>query len=702
MILMHMSYSVSRYIVYFILLLSAVCSYAGQSVSLSGFKGYSILAKDANSSVDNKWAGYLLNQARNRVVDQSIIIGRKANRKDFLNVYLHIDGSAEYDYSISAANNEVMLAAASEKVMLWLVYQYIAKIAESDSRWNASDLAPAIIDWTDTDRKFDFGYRSIYSSAMADTDRLALSGDMHVDYDWGLWGHNLKKVFGGNTIPADARATVNGRKSDSQFCFSSEVLMKAISEYIIDLYGNGNDGNTGWFCIVPNDNPEVCTCEKCKKAGNTNKSATPAVTSLIIRLAEKFPNHHFYTSAYNTTTEIPLQKFPKNAGVLISAIDLPLNTYGLNSPEYIAWKTRLVRWKSVTNKIIIWDYMRNFDDYLTPYPCLLSIQQRMKWFKSLGVYGVFYNGSGDDYSTFDDLQTYIISSLLKNCNMDVLGYAEKYLHKFYPKSHTVIYDYYVGLENEVKDKNITLEWYSGIDRALQSYLNADKFRAFYSELDKISKMAKGEERKKLNMLLTALNFTQLEIIRSGYCKDEIKNKDKINEYLELLKGFMNFKAMANYKEAHGALTEYTNSWERNIYFKPNESCHISASNNSKLTDGYYGSPFDYHTHWVILKKDLNEIKVDVAKLDSGITVEISFLNAPKWKIAPPSKIEIYQGDVLKGAWNRGNEIFDDFSVVKAEIDIKSVLQEKALRILVYRGDKPQMACDEISVYDIKE
>lgn len=272
---MHMSYSVSRYIMCFILLLSAVCSYAGQSVSLSGFKGYSILAKDANSSVDNKWAGYLLNQARNRVVDQSIIIDRKANRKDFLNVYLHIDGSAEYDYSISAANNEVMLAAASEKVMLWLVYQYIAKIAESDSRWNASDLAPAIIDWTDTDRKFDFGYRSIYSSAMADTDRLALSGDMHVDYDWGLWGHNLKKVFGGNTIPADARATVNGRKSDSQFCFSSEVLMKAISEYIIDLYGNGNDGNTGWFCIVPNDNPEVCTCEKCKKAGNTNKSATP-------------------------------------------------------------------------------------------------------------------------------------------------------------------------------------------------------------------------------------------------------------------------------------------------------------------------------------------------------------------------------------------------------------------------------------------
>ena len=699
---MHTSYSVSKYLICIILSLSAVCNLAGQDVSLSDMTGYSILTKNDNSSMDNKWAEYLLNQSKRRIKDSSIIVDRKTNKKDFLNIYVHIDSSKDIDYSISATNNELTLTAASEKVMLWLVYQLISKISESDSRWNADDLDPAIISWQDKGRRFDFGYRSIYSSAMSDPDRIALSGDMHVDYDWGLWGHNLRKVFGGNTIPSDAMATVNGKKSDSQFCFSSEILMKAISEYITDSYGNGNNGNTGWFSIVPNDNMEVCTCEKCKKAGNTNKSATPAVTSLITKLAKQFPNHHFYTSAYNTTTEAPLQKLPENAGVLISAIDLPLNTHGINSKEYTTWKAKLAKWKSVTDKVIVWDYMRNFDDYLTPYPCLMSIQQRLKWFKSLGVYGVFFNGSGDDYSSFDDLQTYTISSLLKNCDIDVADCTKKYLERFYPISHKVIYDYCIGLENTVKEKNITLEWYSGIDTALGSYLDAESFRTFYSELDRISKSAKDEERKKLNMLLTALNFTQLEIIRSGYFKDEIKNKEKTNEYVELLKGFANFKNMTKYKEAYGNLSEYTDSWKKNTYFKENEGYHISVSNYNKLTDGYYGSAFDYHTHWVILREKSNEFNISEIKSGKDITVMMSFLNAPKWKISLPSKIEVFQDGVLKGSWNPNNKAYDDFSVVKAEINISSIQPGKGLRILVHRGNKTQMACDEINVYDIKK
>ena len=699
---MHTSYSVSKYLICIILSLSAVCSLARQNISLSGIAGYSILAKNDDNSMDNRWTEYLLNQSKRRIKDNSIIINKKTDKKDFLNIYVHIDGYKSSDYSISARNNELTLTAASEKVMLWLVYQFISKIAESDSRWNASDLDPAIISWNDTGRKFDFGYRSIYSSAMSDPDKIAISSDMHVDYDWGLWGHNLRKVFSGNTIPSDAMATVNGKKSDSQFCFSSETLMKAMSEYITDSYGNGNDGNTGWFSIVPDDNMEVCTCEKCKKAGNTGKSATPAVTSLITRLAKKFPNHHFYTSAYNTTSEAPLQKLPENAGVLISAIDLPLNTHGTNSKEYTTWKAKLMKWKSVTDKVIVWDYMRNFDDYLTPYPCLLSIQQRLRWFNSIGVYGVFFNGSGDDYSSFDDLQTYIISSLLKNCDIDVADCTKKYLDKFYPISHKMIYDYYIGLENEVKEKNITLDWYSGIDNALVSYLDADKFRTFYSELDRISKSAKDEERKKLNMLLTALNFTQLEIIRSGHFKDEIKNKEKTNEYIELLKGFANFKNMVKYKEAYGNLSEYTELWEKNTYFKENDGYPISVSNYNKLTDGYYGSAFDYHTHWVILKKESNEFNIGEIKSGKDITVEMSFMNAPRWKISPPSKIEIFQNGVLKGSWEQSDKTYDDFSVIKAKINIKSIQPGKGLRVLVYKGNKPQIACDEINVYDIKK
>lgn len=699
---MHISYSVSKYLAFIILLLSAVnisCR-AKTEIAISDLDGYSIMPKDDNSRMDNKWTEYMLLQSGNRIKDKSIIGNRKTNKKGVLNIYVHIDSHAKYDYSINTADNEMTLTASSEKIMLWLVYQCIAKIAEYDNRWNAIDLDPAIIDLTNTNRKFDFAYRSIYSSAMSDTDRIALSGDMHVDYDWGLWGHNLKKVFNDKEIPADAMATVNGKKTATQFCFSSESLMKAVSEYITDSYGNGNDGNTGWFSIIPNDNMEVCTCEKCRKAGNTNKSATPAVTSLIMKLAKMFPNHHFYTSAYNTTSEAPQEKLPENAGVIISAIDLPLNMNSLNSAEYSRWKANLGKWQAVTDKIIIWDYMRNFDDYLTPYPCLMSIQHRLKWFKSLGIYGIFYNGSGDDYSTFDDLHTYIISSLLKNTDIDVMAMSKKYLDNFYPQSGKVIYDYYSRLESKVKENNITLEWYSGIDKALDTYLNPNDFRIFYTELDRTSKKATDEERKKLNMLLTALNYTQLEIIRSGYYKDEIKDKEKTNEYIDLLKGYKYFKNMTKYREAYGNISEYIEAWERNTYYREKEGNRISIKENEyskKLTDGYYGSASDYHTHWIIFKKDINEINVTSEGSDKLISLELSFLNAPKWKINPPSKIEVFQDNALKGTWTLNNKTINDFSTIKADIDISEIEAGKEFRILIYKGNKPQMAIDEIDV-----
>lgn len=298
--------------------------------------------------------------------------------------------------------------------MLWLVYQCIAKIAEYDSRWNAIDLDPSIIDLTDTNRKFDFAYRSIYSSAMSDTDRIALSGDMHVDYDWGLWGHNLKKVFNDKEIPADAMATVNGKKTATQFCFSSETLMKAVS----------------------------------------------------------------------------------------------------------------------------------------------------------------------------------------------------------------------------------------------------------------------------------------------YFKDEIKDKEKTDEYIELLKGYKYFKNMTKYREAYGNISDYIEEWEKNTYYRKKEGNRISVKENEyskKLTDGYYGSASDYHTHWVIFKKDINEINVTAEGSDKRISLELSFLNAPKWKISPPSKIEVFQGNALKGSWTSNNKAINDFSTIKADIDISDIESGKGFRILIYKGNKPQMAIDEIDV-----
>lgn len=700
---MHTLFSVSKYITITIILSVFTCSTAVSRNQFSNTTVYIILPQDKNSLKDNKWTEYLTTQSQNRSKDIIITNNLTVNHKDSKTIYVHVDNTATNDYSISINDNKVRLTASSDKNMLWLIYQWIATISENDNRWNVQDLDPAIIDLKDSQQNFDFRYRSIYSSAMNAPDKIAISGDQHVDYDWGIWGHNLKKVFKNKEIPLDAMATINGKKTNEQFCFSSEILKKSISEYISDSYGNGEDGNTGWFSIIPNDNMKVCTCDKCKKVGNTDKSATPAVTSLIIKLAKEFPFHNFYTSAYNSTTDIPKNKLPENIGVIISAMDLPLNTLNTNSSQYTKWKEKVHQWQLVTNNIIIWDYMRNFDDYFTPYPCLLSIQNRLKWFKSLGIYGVFYNGSGDDYSTFDDLQTFIVSTLLKKTDIDVRDLTMKFLKNHYPQSYQILFDYYSKLEEQIKQNNITLEWYTGIDYALKTYLNPNDFKYFYQELDKVSKRSEDEKRKKLNMILTALNFTQLEIIRSGYMNNPTSKNDA-SIFLELLEGYSNFKNMNKYKEANGSICEYINAWNKNIFFKLKENLGVIIKDeysNGKLTDGYYGFSNDYHLHWIFFNNKINELNIHTGNLNNKLELEFSFLYATKWKIGLPSKIEVYQDQILKKTWIPSNKAVDDFSVIKAHMDIITNKGNKNLKIIIYKGELDQIACDEIEIYNLK-
>lgn len=707
MTFMHNLYSVSKQIIVLFLIFICISSLhaADRDIPSPVYRKLSVLPKDSDNKADCKWAAYFIRQAQNRVNDKTWITGQQEKDKQTTCLYIHIDPSSGFDYEISTEKEgEIYLTASSESTMLWLIYQWIAKTAETDTRWNATDLDPAIITLEHEQKNFDFKYRSIYSSAINDPDKIAINADQHVDYHWGLWGHNIRKIFTGKNIPQDALALVNGKRNPEQFCFSSESLYKALSEYITDTYGNGEDGNTGWFAILPDDNLYVCQCEQCRKAGNNKQSATPAVTSMLTRLAARFPHHHFYTSAYLTTVQAPQKELPQNAGVIISAIDLPLSTSLFQTEAYRNWNEKFNQWKHVTNRIIIWDYMRNFDDYLTPYPCLESIRQRLKWFKQLGVYGMFYNGSGDDYASFDDVQTYVISALLKNTEINISEYVKKYFRHYYPNSWETLFNYYNGLEKYVEQNHIQLEWYAGINTAIKTYFDTKQFRDFYSRLDKISKSCKEEERGRLNQLLTALNFTQLEIIRSGitpaYSLSAFSDNTS-KDFLVSLKGHSHLQHMQKYKEANGDLDEYIHDWEySNIYqhHPDNLIFNKNIGDNQQLTDGYHGFPHDYHLHWQISEKRETTLPVHQVFESRKLSIQLSFLNAPVWKIGIPSRIEIYQGNKLKGIWTANSLSYSDFQIIKVKTEITSSPEEGILIIKIIGGEQPKTACDEIEIY----
>ena len=123
------------------------------------------------------------------------------------------------------------------------MYQLMQMIGERDNRIDVTDLPPSYLKYgKNASGTFAFDYRSLYTSANTDPELMPILGVGNVDYDWGLWGHNLQKAIGKN--PGESvYALIDGARNSDQFCFSSDVLYNRLVNYILNNYGEiGKNG----------------------------------------------------------------------------------------------------------------------------------------------------------------------------------------------------------------------------------------------------------------------------------------------------------------------------------------------------------------------------------------------------------------------------------------------------------------------------
>lgn len=692
----------SKFLLLIVAMLSTMPMASCSSVqTFDQFEQFCIVQSTENKD-NEKWAHYLYTHLSQRTDLPELLTEKYTKDSHKLIVKVNLKPSLGNSYRIDLMENEMELSAGNKDIMLWLCYQFISKVAEQDARFNASDLPPAAIEMQNMVSEFPFEFRGIYSPSNANEDMLGITASHHVDYNWALWGHNLWKILGDNPNP-DVYAKVNGNIDDKQYCFSSDALYKAIEKYILEQWGAGEKGNPARFTIMPMDNHTVCTCPKCKAAGNTENNATPAVTNMIVRLAKRFPNQMFFTSAYATTAKRPTRALPSNAGVLISAMDIPM-VYDFRSTKAFAdFDAEIKAWKKLAPQVYIWDYSRNFDDYLSPYPCLSIMQQRILYYKELGVKGIFINGSGEDYSTFDDIQTATLQALLVNPELDVNEYIKHAITRFYPKSADLLLPYYCNLEKKITDENIELSYYGGIDETLK-FLNATELENMRTSLDKRTKTIQGDERTKLNKLLTGLSYTTLETMRFN---DTPPSLSKGLPLLEILQGHESFTDMSNYKEALGKLETYIEQWNDDSQASPEDNTlkgqalkvvNLSDEETAKLTNGILGFYSDYHIHWVISKEEW-QVTIPATEATS---LRLSLLNAPAWRIWLPQQIEIKQAGETVATWSTPGIATDKAITERQFIDINISNADHSkpltLHMTPVKQDRASIACDEIMTF----
>lgn len=494
-----------------------------------------------------------------------------------------------------------------------------------------------------------FEYRDIYLPDYTAEDNQRLNLDL-VDNSWGIWGHNLSTVLPDNPS-RNIYAEVPGGRDDDQFCFSSEDLFDYICDYIRDnyLFQKGVK-----FAILPNDNNLVCLCSECVAVGNTKGDASPAVYNMIERLAKKYPEHQFFTSHYLTTSHTPDKKLPDNAGVIISAIDFPLAS--VETPKEREFIDLINSWQGKADKVYIWDYVNNFDDYFTPSPIFGVAERRLRLYRDLGVDGVFFNGSGNDYSTMGRLKKEVLAQMMENPDIDWKELVKDYTGKHFPIAGEDISAFIITQEEMLRNNGKSVPLYEGVTTALTTYLPEKEFVDFYNKIVAHKKNATGAERDELELMTDAMALTMLELKR---IQSDTTHTGKLRERLGRLPG----KGITVYNEGCWSIEDYLAEYDsienvaretgdsnllRGVQLRPLTNLDEDYTDISIITDGMLGIPSNYHDGNLISSAD-PALRIEIPHQPGMKRLRVWLVNNPAFKIFLPEQVYITVGDIRSKA-----------------------------------------------------
>ena len=485
-----------------------------------------------------------------------------------------------------------------------------------------------------------FEYREIYLPER-NTEEAKLLKLNNVDNDWGIWGHHMNVVLPKN--PSNAVfATIGGRANTDQFCFSSDRLYNYIVDYIDDHFGTNK---THRFAILPNDNDIVCQCKECVDKGCTSRNASPAVLSMIERLAQRFPKHIFFTSYYLTTSSLPKKPMPENTGVLISAFDYPISAK--YSPEEMSFEKLLMKWKQVTSRIYIWDYINNFDDYFTPCPIFSAMQRRFQLYAKSGVTGVFLNGSGNDYCSFSRLKTHVLSAMMINPEVNWKELLREKCSDFYPVTGQLIADYLIKQEEDFEQSGKIIPLYQGVAVAKKTYLNDIDFITFHKQLVKKLHLTEGEEKEEITQLVYSMMMTRLELER---LKGSTSEANSMLNYLSHVKDY----GTRIYSESFWTVDSYINDYTAmvneaenrkkkdlllGLQLIPLTALDEEYTDVSILTDGLTGLPSNYHCGQLISSAD-PALKIAIPRVEGMKHLRVGMTHNVQFHIAYPLRITL--------------------------------------------------------------
>ncbi|MDP4213198.1 MAG: DUF4838 domain-containing protein [Bacteroidota bacterium] len=358
--------------------------------------------------------------------------------------------------------------------------------------------------------------------------------------EWGYWVHTANQFVSagefGKTHP-EYFSFYQGRRHpeadpsgspEAQLCWTNPDILDIVCKRLKSAIGENPVPQ--YWSVSQNDNTNYCRCPDCSRLDSIHAapgarmysthrdsySATGmgSLLPFINQVADRFPDKTISTLAYQYTRVPPVGIVPrKNVNIMLCNIESPRNV-----PIEIgdtAFCHDLNGWARLTGNIIIWDYVVQFRNLVSPFPNLRTLKPNLQYLHSKGVQAIFEEANPEKGGEFAELRAYLIAKLLWNPDLDVNRLMDDFLSGYYGHASKMIRAYIDLLHDQMEKSGVKLGIYQTPVEEKETFLS-DSLIRIYTELFNQAEKAVAGSPEILRRVKTArlpLEYAILEIAR---------------------------------------------------------------------------------------------------------------------------------------------------------------------------------------------
>lgn len=241
-------------------------------------------------------------------------------------------------------------------------------------------------------------------------------------------------------------------RKKTQLCLTNDEMRKELTRVVLDAIRK--KPGTKIVDISQNDWHGYCTCAKCKAIDEHEGSQSGTLIHFLNKVAadieKEFPDVLVETLAYQYTRKPPKYVKPRH-NVLIRLCSIECSfVHELEHEQNKKFASDIEGWSKIAKYLFIWDYVTNYNDYISPFPNYRTLAPNMRYFVKHGAIGMFAEGEGDD---FCELRNWTLLHLMWNPDLDEQVLFKDFCDGYYGKEITPILRKYRDLLSDAGEKS---------------------------------------------------------------------------------------------------------------------------------------------------------------------------------------------------------------------------------------------------------